>query len=143
LVKYEDDGGSFRVIPGIVRNVFISLPGDQEKMIYLGLLVLTSFLMIMFLHLKGLGGAIDLGVTLLAADFFWQVLRLKLFQKYQNVKELTVVLLFLVRIISILLLIGLGHSWLAHRYFWVLAAFVLTLPVWTILGAYGLKRERY
>jgi hypothetical protein len=109
---------------------------------YFGLLGIISLLLVVLFHLSGLAGAVGLGTALIAADLFWQWLRLKLFRKNNDATEMMVVLLFLVRVVSILLLIILGHSWLAHRYFSILIALVLTLPVWTVFGAYGLKRER-
>jgi hypothetical protein len=111
-------------------------------MIYLGLFVLTGLLLIVFLPLKGVGGAIGLGVMLLVVDFFWQWLRLKLFKKCRYAKELMILLLFLVRILSILSIITFGHGWLAHKFFILFVAIALTFPVWTVLGALGLKRVR-
>jgi hypothetical protein len=111
-------------------------------MIYLGLLVLTILLLIVFLPLKGLGGAIGLGITLLVADFFWQWLRLRLVKKCHYAKELMIILLFMVRILSILSIVTFGHGWLAHKYYFILTVITLTFPVWTLLGALGLKRVR-
>jgi hypothetical protein len=111
--------------------------------IYIGLLGIISLILVMFLHLTGMAGVVGLGTTLVAADLFWQGLRLKLFVKNKEAGVMMVVLLFGVRVVSIAVLIALGHSWLAPRYFSILTAIVLTLPVWTVFGAYGFKRERY
>lgn len=94
------------------------------------------------LNLRGLTGAIMLGLTVLIIDHYCSWLRILIFGNRLNIKVTTIIGGFFFRIINVALFILIGTQWLIPNsrrvFYWI----VITIPVWNLLSAYRLA-ERF
>lgn len=89
-------------------------------------------------NLRGLTGAIMLGLTVLLIDHYCSWLRILMFGNGISIKATAIIGGFLFRIINVALFILVGTQWLTpnsqHVFYWIL----ITIPVWNLLSAYPL-----
>jgi len=87
-------------------------------------------------------GALSWVVVTIGLDIYWQWIR---WQRLQLVKASMVlgrvVGGFLIRVLSILTILWLVHSWLHPRVFYIYSLLLLTLPIWNIIAALFWERK--
>ena len=81
-------------------------------------------------------GALSWVVVTIGLDIYWQWIRWQHLQLAKPSMVLgRVVGGFLIRVLSILTILWLVHSWLHPRVFYIYSLLLLTLPIWNIIAA--------
>lgn len=114
-------------------------------MIFLVLLVIGSFAVLMLTPIRGLAGALILGVDAVGVDLFWQWLRISLLKKAE-IKWLVVGIFggMAIRAVSVILFLRFASSWLGMQSFnfFIFVLFLLTIPIWSLIGTYKFKLKK-
>lgn len=110
---------------------------------YLGFASMIIILGLVFgLNLRGLAGALALGITVLTIDYGCLRLRIRLLRKNgTSLKLFTIVGVFLFRLLNIVVFLMVGSWWLVpatHQlFYWIL----ITIPIWNLLGAFKMAHQ--
>jgi predicted tellurium resistance membrane protein TerC len=114
-------------------------------MIIMALLLVGSMGLLFFAPVRGLGGAIILGIDAVGVDLLWQWLRIRLLKNTRTSWLLLGIFGgMVIRAISIFLFLKLAAYWLGFQTFnfLIFAIFLLTIPIWSLIGSGKFKTEK-
>ena len=115
-------------------------------MIWLLLSAIVSFIIMIAAKIHGFAGAVILGLDFVGTDIFLQWLRVRILKKAKFGQLVWGIFGgLLVRIISIIAFLKFGSVWLGGLqsvHFFVFVLFLITLPIWSLIGVRKFKLEK-
>jgi hypothetical protein len=107
-------------------------------------LIIFPFCITMFFQIHGIGGAVLLGLDMIAVDCLWQWLRFQLFKKFGTQQLLYGILGGLIlRTITAIFFLKFGAWWLGFQStaFFIMILFLLFIPLISLIEAKKIKME--
>lgn len=141
LEKHDPCRSFNRIVPRFLGIICPGAPGKQAKMIYFVSSLILSLVVLFAFGIRGIPGAVILGLVAAGADFCWQWLRMKLMQR-KGTKWLLIGVFsgFALRILNVLLFLKLAERWLERSELYIFVLFLLIIPVWSIIESQKLKK---
>ncbi len=106
--------------------------------------IVIPFAITLFFQLRGIGGAVLLGLDMIAVDCLWQWLRFQLFKKYGTQQLLYGILGgFVLRTVTAIFFLKFGAWWLGLQStaFFIMILFLLFIPLISLIEAKKIKME--
>jgi len=92
--------------------------------------------MLFLLKLRGMAGALILGITVLIVDYVCLRLRINLLRSSRTgLKSAAIIGGFLARLINIVGFMLIGGWWLVPTAHWLFCWILITIPLWNLLSA--------
>lgn len=141
MEQYDVNRDSDRFIPWFLSNVFYGLSGRKKEVN--SFLIMGVAIVFTAMALEKFYSGIGMGLFVIGVDFYWFWLRTFLVRKVgMSCASMMTMGGFLIRVISIVAFIRWADSHLSPEAFQKFTGMVLTIPLWNLLEAVFLGKER-